>query len=146
MLPPSKVQKATVLGSLPHFMGDAPLPEGGIVVDVVVVVFAAVVEVVVAGARVVDVVGTVVAGCVVVGRVVVVETVTADGSKAPIAGGLGRTAPVMSKAGAYAGFPAPAAGEFAGMRRNRVSLGFVLRKSGSAPRSFFPRVRPLAVP
>jgi len=141
VLPPSKVQNATVLGSLPQFTEAAPLPEGGAVVDVVVVVFTAVVEVVVAGASVVDVV----AGRVVVGTVVVVDTVTADSSKAPIAGGLGRTAPVMSKAGANAGFPAPAAGEFAGMRRNRGSSGFVLRKSGSAPRSFFPRVRPLAV-
>src|SRR5262249_60155385 len=74
------------------------------------------------GGRVV--VGAVVGGPVVVGTVVV-ETVAAVGSNAPIAGGLGRAAPVMSNAGANATFPAPAAGELAGMRRKRGSFGFV---------------------
>src|SRR5262249_43882745 len=95
-----------------------------------VVVVATVVEVMVVGGRVV--VGT-----------VVVETVAAVGSNAPIAGGLGRATPVTSNAGANAGFPAPTAGALAAMRRRRGSFGFVLRKSGSAPRSFLPRVRPV---
>ena len=90
------------------------------------------------------------AGTVVVelvtGVMVLEVTVAAPASKAPIDGGFDRTAPVMSKAGAKVALPALAAGELAAMRRKLELVGLVLRKSGSAPRVFRPRVRPLLVP